>query len=94
MDITAIPSDQMVKLASIVTESVQIVNMTLIIHLGIILANFKAFQVHLDKMVLSEANTGALVIAMRNRVELSMPGSIGDTILDIEELTKSMMAMH
>ena len=25
---------------------------------------------------------------MRKRVELSMPGSIGDTSLDIEELTK------
>ena len=66
--------------------------MTLIIHLGTILANVKASQVHLDKMVLSEADTRALVTAMRNRVELSMPGSIGDTTLDIEELTKSMMA--
>ena len=40
-------------------------------------------------MVLSEAETQALVTAMRNwMVEVSMPGSLGDTTLDIVELIK------
>ena len=52
-------------------DSVQIVNM--IPMTTIHLASVKAFQVHLDKMVLSEADTRALVTAMRKRVELSMP---------------------
>ena len=73
------------------TDSVQIVNM--IPMTTIHLASVKAFQVHLDKMVLSEVDTRALVTAMRKRVELSMPGSIGDTTLDIEELTKLLLSI-
>ena len=85
VDITDIPTEQMGKLTSIATESVKIINMTPTNHLGNILANVKTRQVHLEKMALSEADTRALVTAMRNGVvEVSMDY----TTLDIEELTK------
>ena len=69
MNTSDIPTDQMGKLASIVTESVIIGNMTPASQLGSILANVQCSMLSLAKMDLSEADTRALVTAMSHRLE-------------------------
>merc|ERR1712179_552609 len=68
-NISEIPSDQLAKLASIVTDRVGINNMTPSTQLGPILASVKSTQLVLGNMSLSEENTRALVTAMRTRVQ-------------------------
>ena len=82
---TGIPSDQVEKLASIVTEEVRINNMTPISQLGSILASVKCRKLALMDMRMSSADTIALVAAMRDRVE-TVELCHGLT-LDIMELT-------
>ena len=87
-DITDIPRVEVEKLASIVTESVWIDNMTPIRKLDSILAGVQVqcTELWLDNIELSEEHTRALVTTMRNRVEQVRLYS-GIT-LDIMELTK------
>ena len=85
MDISDIPSDQMDKLASIVTETVKIENMTPASRLGSHLASVQCSVLWLWRMKLSEENTRALVTAMRNRVQSV---TLWYVTLDIEELTR------
>jgi len=85
MSITDIPRDHMEKLASIVTETVWIDNMTHGDQLGSILASVKCPVLGLCNMRLNQAETRALVTAMRYRVETV--GLYNET-LDIEELTR------
>ena len=84
MDISDIPSDQMDKLASIVTERVWIYNMTPASRVSSILASVQCTELLLRKMKLSKENTRALVTAMTQvqTVYLSC------VTLDIEELTQ------
>ena len=85
-NITDIPPDQLKKLASIVTYHVGIDNLTPICKLGSILASVKCTELSLMNMGMSEADTQALVTAMRDRVEeVELWGGV---TLDIEELTK------
>ena len=84
--ITDIPRDQMEKLASIVTERVWIHNMTHADQLGGILASVKLPVLGLYYMRLNQAETQALVTAMRDRVErVRLEYAV---TLDIEELTQ------
>ena len=83
-----IPSDQVKKLASVVTEEVRINNLTPIGQLDSILANVKCKKLILMNMMISEAdtNTKSLVTAMSDRVEeVDLWGGV---TLDIEKLTK------
>ena len=81
-----IPRDQMEKLASIVTRRVWIDNMTHTDQLGSILANVKCPVLWLRRMDLSNAETRALVTAMRDRVQTVV--LYNGVTLFIEELTK------
>ena len=67
-DISEIPSDNMAKLSSIVTDRVDIRDMTPESQLGAILASVQSKRISLGYMSLSEENTRALVTAMRTRV--------------------------
>ena len=78
MDISDIPSDQMEKLASIVTMNVHINTMTHTGQLGSILANVKC--PHLGLAIMD------LVTAMRDRVQRVRLWGV--VILDIDELTQ------
>ena len=83
-----IPSDQVKKLASVVTEEVRINNLTPIGQLDSILANVNCKKLILMNMMISEAdtNTKSLVTAMSDRVEeVDLWGGV---TLDIEKLTK------
>ena len=84
MDISDIPSDQMDKLASTVTEGVMIDNMTPTSRVSSILASVQCPWLGLVNMNVSEENTRALVTAMTQvqTVYLSC------VTLDIEELTQ------
>ena len=86
MDISDIPSDQMDKLASIVTERVMIDNMTPASRVSSILASVQCPWLLLWDMKLIEENTRALVTAMRDRVQRVR--LVNDVTLDIEELTR------
>ena len=86
ISITDIPRDHMEKLASIVTRRVWIVNMTHADQLGGILASVQCSDLWLDLMELSEAETRALVTAMRDRVQGVTLWS--GVTLDVEELTQ------
>ena len=83
--ITDIPRDHLEKLASIVTEGVWIDNMTHTDQLGSILASVKCTVFRLERMDLSEAETQALVTAMRDRVQWV---GLWNVTLDMEELTQ------
>jgi len=83
--ITDIPRDHMEKLASIITRSVGIVSMTHADQLGSILASVKCPVLGLCNMRLNQAETRALVNAMRDRVEAV--GLVSVT-LDIGEITQ------
>ncbi len=83
MDISDIPLAQMEKLTAIVTVGVEIINLTPTSQLSSILACVKCTVLWLSDMQLSEENTRALVIAMRDRVERV---GLGD--MDITLLTK------
>ena len=85
INITESPRDHMEKLASIVTQTIYINNMTHTDQLGRILASVKCTKLMPHDMNLSEAETRALVTAMRDWVEKVV---LGDVTLDIEELTK------
>ena len=85
MSITDIPRDHMEKLASIVTWRVHIDNMTHTDQLGSILASVKCPDLLLFHMKLSEAETRALVTAMRHQVETVV---LYNVTLDIEELAQ------
>ena len=85
MSITDIPRDHMEKLASIVTWRVHIDMMTHTDQLGSILASVKCTDLLLWRIALSEAETQALVTAMRDRVVYVM---LGYVTLDIEQLTQ------
>ena len=86
INITDIPRDHMEKLASIVTEAVSIVNMTHADQLGGILASVQCPVLMLYKMEMSEAETRALVTAMRDRVQRVW--LVYGVTLVIEELTQ------
>ena len=86
LDITDIPVDQMKKLTSIVTERVCIDDITPLSQLGNILTSVKCLVLSLDNMELCEADTRALVTAMRDRV--AAVGLCRGLTLNIEELTK------
>ena len=79
--------DQMEKLTSIVTGEIYIHNMhmTHANQLGGILASVKCPHLRLLNMELSEAETRALVTAMRDRVQRV---ELWEVYLDIEELTQ------
>jgi len=69
VDISEIPSDQLAKLVSIVTDEVYIDNNnTPSTRLGAILASVQSKKLGLQNMSLSKENTRALVTAMRDRV--------------------------
>ena len=80
-----IPLDHMEKLASIVTGRVTIARMANTDQLGSILASVKCLELELYLIKLSEAETQALVTAMRDRVQRV---TLCDAVLDIEELTQ------
>ena len=84
MDISDIPSDQMDKLASIVTETVDINTMTPASRVSSILASVQCPWLQLWDMQLSEENTRALVTAM-TQVQTVWLSCV---TLDIEELTQ------
>ena len=86
ISIADIPCDQMKKLASIVMQQVWINNMTHADQLGRILVSVKCSKLGLNNMELSEAETRALVTAMRDRVEEVWLDF--DVTLDIEMLTQ------
>ena len=71
INISDIPNNHIVKLASIVTEGVIIYNMIHAKQLASILVSIKVKcpGLRLDNMQLSLADTRSLVISMRNRVE-------------------------
>ena len=69
LDIRDIPRDQLARLASLVTERVEIVNVTHNDQLSSILDSVQCSQLRLKRMALGEAETRALVTAMRDRVE-------------------------
>jgi len=83
--ITDIPRDHMEKLASIVTETVWIDNMTHGDQLGSILASVKCSVLALYNMRLNQAEKRALVTAMRDRVQTV---ELYNETLDIEELNR------
>ena len=86
MDISDIPSDQMDKLVSLVTERVIIDNMTPVSRVSSILASVQCTELVLyDMILMSEENTRALVTAMRDRVQTVVLYAV---TLDIEELTQ------
>ena len=68
-NISEISSDNMAKLASIVTDFVNIDNMTPSTQLGTILASVQSEDLYLGTMSLNKKNTQALVTAMRTRVQ-------------------------
>ena len=86
MDISDIPSDQMDKLVSIVTERVWIYNMTPASRVSSILASVQCTVLGLKDMKLSEENTRALVTAMRDRVQRVW--LVSGVTLDIKKLTQ------
>ena len=69
IDISEISSDQLGKLASIVTDRVIIDNITPSTQLGAILTSVQSKELRLHNMSLSEENTRALVTAMRDQVQ-------------------------
>ena len=85
ISITDIPRDYMERLASVVTGLVHIQMMDHTDQLGSILANIKCTRLFLCNMELSEAETRALVTAMKDRVQCVRMGHV---TMDIEELTK------
>ena len=85
ISIRDIPQDHMEKLASIVTGSVHINNMTHTDQLGSILASVKCPVLVLYNMDLSDTETRALVTAMRDGVQKV---SLYTVTLDLEELTQ------
>ena len=68
MDISPISCDQIGKLASIVTDKVEIYLLTPITHLDMILENARCRRLELSCMTLTELQTRALVRAMQDRV--------------------------
>ena len=76
ISITDIPRDHMEKLASVVTGVVHIQMMDHTDQLGSILANIKCTRLFLCNMELSEAETRALVTAMRDRVQCVRMGHV------------------
>ena len=88
ISITDIPRNQMEKLASIVTRRVWIDKMTHTDQLRSILtsASVKCPLLWLRRMDLSNAETRALVTAMRDRVELQRVALYNDVTPDVEEL--------
>ena len=85
INITDIPRDQMEKLASIVTWRVWIDNISHADQLSSILASVQCQELGLWRMELSEAETQALVTAMRDRVQWV---GLWNVTLDMEELTQ------
>ena len=67
-NIREIPSDQLAKLTSIVTDRVAITGNP-VSQLGAILASVQSEELSLEHMSLSEENIQALVTAMRERVQ-------------------------
>ena len=86
LDISDIPSDQMSKLASIITDMIHIVNVTHVDHLSSILASIKCEWLWLDNVILTARETMDLVAAMRDRVETL--GLYNDVDLDMEEVLR------
>ena len=84
MDLSDIPRDQIGELASIVTDKVDIDNITPATHLDIILERVRCPVLWLYDMSLTEPQTRALITAMRDKVEdvWLRPG----VTLDIEAL--------
>ena len=68
-NISEISTDNMSKLASILTDTVYITNITPVSQLGTILASVQSELLWLGHVSLSEENTQALVTAMRTRVQ-------------------------
>ena len=68
-NISEIPSDQLAKLSSVVTDTVDIDNMAPSTQLGPIMASVQSKVLVLRNMSLSDENTRALVTAMRARVQ-------------------------
>ena len=75
----------MEELASIVTDRVIIYKMTPANQLSSILASVQCIELRLRNIDLSEADTRALVTAMRDRVQTVW---LGDVTLDIKELVQ------
>ena len=84
MNISEIPSDKIAKLASIVTDSVIIANITNPTQLGPILSSVQSKELFLVDMSLSEKNTRALVTAMTRVQEVTL---LSDVTLDPELLS-------
>ena len=83
--ITCVPRDHIMKLASIVNTRVCMHDMTHADQLSSILTSVQCPVLVLDTMELSEAETQALVTAMRGRVESVR---LWSCTLDIDELTQ------
>ena len=75
-DISEIPSDNMAKLSSIVTDRVDIRDMTPESQLGAILASVQSKRISLGYMSLSEENTRALVTAMSRVQRVALDGGV------------------
>ena len=86
ISITDIPQAQMEELTSIATRGVVIQLINHADQLGSVLACIKCPYLWLGNMELSEAETRALVTAMRDRVKTVE--LVSDVTLDIEELAK------
>ena len=85
ISITDIPRDHMEKLASIVTDTIWIDNMTHNNQLGSILASVNCPELQLCNMYLSEAETWALVAALSDKVKSV---HLQDVTLDMEEFNQ------
>ena len=85
ISITDIPRNHMERLASVVTGFVHIQMMDHADQLSSILANIKCTRLFLCNMELREAETRALVTAMKDRVQFVRMGHV---TMDIEELTQ------
>ena len=85
VSITDIPRDHMERLASVVTDTVNIHRINHADQLGSILGSVKCKELWLCDMELSEVETRALVTAMRDRVKCVR---LWYYTLDIEELTQ------
>ena len=83
MDISEIPHRHIDKLASIVTDRIDIFNITPVKQLGSILASVQCPWLQLVNMELSKSDTRALVTAMRERVQSV---SLSSVTLDVEAL--------
>ena len=85
ISIIDIPRNHLEKLSMIVTEQVDIDGINHAEQLGSILSCIKVPYLWLGNMELSEAETRALVTAMRDRLKTVV---LSDVTLDMEELTK------